>query len=120
MKINSARHQHEPKELKTERDCSHRRLFRPLWGSSIWRNNQRSGSDEKLSAHSDFNPDPELLTPTESRDSVGVSVIAHTYITYIREYPPRGVKNALQIMSLAFYASETNELGLHNRTRGSV
>ena len=29
--------------------------------------NQRSGSDEKLSAHSDFSPDPELLTPTESR-----------------------------------------------------
>ena len=56
-----------PKELKTERDCSHRQLFRPLWGSSVWRNNQRSGSDEKLSAHSDFSPDPELLTPTESR-----------------------------------------------------
>ena len=29
--------------------------------------NQRSGSDEKLSAHSDFSSDPELLTPTESR-----------------------------------------------------
>ena len=29
--------------------------------------NQRSGSDEKLSAHSDFSPDTELLTPTESR-----------------------------------------------------
>ena len=29
--------------------------------------NQRSGSDEKLSGHSDFSPDPELLTPTESR-----------------------------------------------------
>ena len=56
-----------PKELKTERDCSHRQLFRPLWGSSVWRNNQRSGSDEKISAHSDFSPDPELLTPTESR-----------------------------------------------------
>ena len=55
------------KELKTERDCSHRQLFRPLWGSSVWRNNQRSGYDEKLSAHSDFSPDPELLTPTESR-----------------------------------------------------
>ena len=56
-----------PKELKTERDCSLRQLFRPLWGSSVWRNNERSGSDEKLSAHSDFSPDPELLTPTESR-----------------------------------------------------
>ena len=30
-----------PKELKTERDCSHTELFRPLWGSSVWRNNQR-------------------------------------------------------------------------------
>ena len=29
--------------------------------------NQRSGSDEKISAHSDFSPDSELLTPTESR-----------------------------------------------------
>ena len=56
-----------PKELKTERDCSHRQLFRPLWGPSVWPNNQRPGSDEKLSAHSDFSPDPELLTPTESR-----------------------------------------------------
>ena len=30
-----------PKELKTERDCSPRQLFRPLWSSSVWRNNQR-------------------------------------------------------------------------------
>ena len=43
-----------PKELKTERDCSHRQLFHSLWGSSVWCNNQRSGSDEKISAHSDF------------------------------------------------------------------
>ena len=33
---------------------------------------------------------------------------AHTYIAYIRDYPP-GAKNALQIMSLAAYASETNK-----------
>ena len=33
---------------------------------------------------------------------------AHTYIAYIRDYPP-GAKNALQIMSLAVYASETNK-----------
>ena len=32
---------------------------------------------------------------------------AHTYIAYIRDYP-LGEKNALQIMSLAPYASETN------------
>ena len=38
-----------PKEPKTERDCSHRQLFRPLWGSSVWRNDQRSGSDGKIS-----------------------------------------------------------------------
>ena len=56
-----------PKEPKTERDCSHRQLFRPLWGLSVWRNNQRSGSDDKIFAHSDFSPDLELLTPTESR-----------------------------------------------------
>ena len=30
-----------PKELKTERDCSHGQLFCPFWGSSVWRNNQR-------------------------------------------------------------------------------
>ena len=34
---------------------------------------------------------------------------AHTHIAYIRDYPPHpGAKNALQIMSLAAYASETN------------
>ena len=37
---------------------------------------------------------------------------AHTHIAYIREFnpppPPEG-KNALQIMSLAAYASETNK-----------
>ena len=35
---------------------------------------------------------------------------AHTYISYIRDYPPSsgGAKNALQIMSLAAYARETN------------
>ena len=33
---------------------------------------------------------------------------AHTYIDYIRDYPPQ-VKNVLQIMSLAAYASETNQ-----------
>ena len=42
-----------PKELKTERDCSHRQLFRPLWGSSVWRNNQRK-LWWKISAHSDL------------------------------------------------------------------
>ena len=31
----------------------------------------------------------------------------HTYIAYIRDYLPPGAKNALQIMSLAAYASET-------------
>ena len=36
---------------------------------------------------------------------------AHTYIVYIRDYPPPpGAKNALQIMSLAAYASETNNV----------
>ena len=31
----------------------------------------------------------------------------HTYIAYIRDHLPPGAKNALQIMSLAAYASET-------------
>ena len=34
---------------------------------------------------------------------------AHTFIAYIRDYPP-GAKTGLQIMSLAAYASETNKL----------
>ena len=34
---------------------------------------------------------------------------AHTHIPYIRDYiPPPWAKNALQIISLAAYASETN------------
>jgi len=33
---------------------------------------------------------------------------AHTYLAYIREYPPPGAKSALQILSLAAYASGTN------------
>ena len=34
---------------------------------------------------------------------------AHTHIAYIRDSPPPEGKNALQIMSLAAYASETNK-----------
>ena len=33
---------------------------------------------------------------------------AHTYIAYVKNYPP-GAKKALQILSLAAYASETHE-----------
>ena len=55
-----------PKELKTERDCSHRQLFRPLWGSSVWRNNQKK-LWWKISEHSDLSCDLELSTTTESR-----------------------------------------------------
>ena len=36
----------------------------------------------------------------------------HTYIAYIRDYPPPSggeAKNAFQIMSLAAFASETNK-----------
>ena len=34
---------------------------------------------------------------------------AHTYIAYIRDYPPPpGAKNALLIRNMAAYASETN------------
>ena len=50
-----------PKELKTERDCSHRQLFRPFWGSSILRKSQRK-LWWKISAHSDFKPRPRTLT----------------------------------------------------------
>ena len=40
---------------------------------------------------------------------------ALTFIAYIREYPS-GAKNALQIISLAAYASEANNKGLKLRT----
>ena len=59
--LNSARHQHDTERTQKRAGCSHRQLFRPLWGSSVWRKNQRSGSDKKISAHSDFSPDLELL-----------------------------------------------------------
>ena len=41
------------------RDCSHRQLFRPLWGSSVWRNNQKK-LWWKISAHSDLSSNLEL------------------------------------------------------------
>ena len=40
-------------------------------------------------------------------DTLFQTKTAHTYIAYIRDYPHPGAKNALQIMSLAAYASET-------------
>ena len=54
-----------PTELKTERDCSHRQLFRPLWGSSVWRNNQKALVENIRALW--FSSDPELSIPTESR-----------------------------------------------------
>ena len=48
--------------------CSHRQLFRPLWSSSVWRNNQKK-LWWKLSGHSDLSSDLERSTPTESRHS---------------------------------------------------
>ena len=55
VNINPARHQHDTERtpIKTEWDCSHRQLFRPFWGSSVWRNNQRK-LWWKISAHPDF------------------------------------------------------------------
>ena len=47
-------------------------------------------------------------TKTAEKKTFGA---AHAYTAYIRDYPPpppRRAKNALQIMSLAAYASETN------------
>ena len=45
--------------------CSYKQLFRPLWGSWVWRNNQGK-LWWKISAHSNLSPDLELSTPTES------------------------------------------------------
>ena len=43
---------------------------------------------------------------------------AHTYVAYIRDYLPPEAKNALQIMSLTAYASETNKANPENNARG--
>ena len=53
-----------PKELKTERDCSHKELFCPFWRLSVWRNNPIKRW-WKISAHSDFKPWPR--TPNTHR-----------------------------------------------------
>ena len=53
VKINSARHQDDTERTQNRAVCSHRQLFRPLWGSSVWRNNQRK-LWWKISAHSDL------------------------------------------------------------------
>ena len=42
-----------PKELKTERDCSHRQLFRSSWGSSVWRSIFLKLSVDKLPVAND-------------------------------------------------------------------
>ena len=42
-------------------------------------------------------------------DTLFQTKTAHACIAYIKDYPP-GAKNALQIMSPAGYASETNKL----------
>ena len=60
VKLNSARHQHDTERTQNRAGCSHRQLFRPLWGSSVWRNNQRK-LWWKISAHSDFKPWPRTL-----------------------------------------------------------
>ena len=51
--------------------------------------------------------DTLFQTKTAEKKTFGA---AHTYTAYIRDYPPPppGAKNALQVMSLAAYASETN------------
>ena len=54
------------KELKTERDCSHRQLFRPF-GTRPYGATTRESSDGKYPRTLILSPDPELLTPTESR-----------------------------------------------------
>ena len=64
MKINSTRHRKHSKQSGIVAIDS----YFALYGARQYGvTTERSGSDEKLSAHSDFSPDPELLTPTESR-----------------------------------------------------
>ena len=55
-----------PKELKTERDCSHRQLFHPFWACQYGATTRES-SDEKYPHILISSPDPKLSTPTESR-----------------------------------------------------
>ena len=54
--------------------------------------------------------DTLFQTKTAKNHTIPFSA-AHTYVAYMRDYPtaPRA-KNALQIVSLAAYASETNNV----------
>ena len=54
-----------PKELKIERYVAIDSCF-ALFGARKYGVTTRDQTDEKISAHSDFSPDPELLIPTES------------------------------------------------------
>ena len=54
----------------------------------------------------------DTLSQTKTAKKKNPFGAAHTYTAYIRDYPPpspQGAKNALQIMSLAAYPSETNK-----------
>ena len=44
MKINFARHQYDTERTKNRGGRSRRQLFRPFWGSSLWRNDQRGSA----------------------------------------------------------------------------
>ena len=70
-------------------------------------NSRLEGSNHTLFQTKMVEFDTLFQTKTAEKKTFGA---AHTYTAYIRAYlpPPRGAKNALQIMSLAAYASETN------------
>ena len=71
-------------------------------------NSRLEGSNHTLFQTKMVEFDTLFQTKTAEKKTFGA---AHTYRAYIRDYlpsPPRGAKNALQIMSLAAYASESN------------
>ena len=87
-----------------------------LVGVNIKREMVLSPNDEEVANSSKNIPNsrPECTNHTLFQTKTAKKTIpfgaAHTYIAYVRDYPPppSGVKNAWQIMSLAAYASETN------------
>ena len=75
-----------------------------------------SPNDEEVANSSKKNiPNPRLEctndTLFQTKTSKKPYPLAHTYIAHTSDYP-HGAKNALQIMNLAAYASETNKEGV--------
>ena len=79
-------------------------------------NSSKKRTQFKTRVHKPYPISDKMVDSTKTAKKKIPFGAAHTYITYMRDYPPpphtppTGAKNALQIMSLAAYASGTNKL----------